>query len=400
MVAILGSTVKQLPDMLGQDPAANAKLHTELRPPPAAASCTITVIMPAYNSSSYIERSLSPLLGMKHRGEILEVIVVDDGSTDETREIATSRGASVISTGGRRGPAAARNLGAGHAGGDVLWFVDSDFVARSDAARQLRGALASHDVVAVFGSYDECPEARNFFSQYKNLLHHHHHHQSRGEVTTFWAGCGGVWRERFWAEHGFDANRYPRPSIEDIEFGYRLSADGGRIRVVPELQGTHLKTWTLSSVLKTDLRDRAIPWAQLLLNREGPGDVLNVGLTERIRALIASLCAFCLAVSLAMPTLWWLPAMLLLCAYTANLELFMLFRRRNGMLFALGGLLFHQFYYLYSALIYSTCWIIQKSLRFAHVKNGLQLECQLGRAGRCRHAIAVPERSRNVRKYP
>lgn len=329
--------------------------------PTEGADFTITVIMPAYNSGAYIHKSLSPLLEMKCRGEILEIIVVDDGSTDGTPDVAVSLGALVISTGGRRGPAAARNLGAQHAGADILWFVDSDVVMRSDAAQHVRRALAHLDVAAVFGSYDERPEARNFFSLYKNLLHHHHHQNARGEVSTFWAGCGAVWRQRFLAESGFDANRYPRPSIEDIEFGCRVCASGGRIRAVPELQGTHLKTWTLRSVVRTDFRDRAIPWSRLLLSQGGVVDELNVSVAERIRALIACLSAIVFGISLTGLTPWWLLSMLLLTAFTANLELFALFRRGNGIWFALGALLFHQFYYLYSTAAFCACYVLKRA---------------------------------------
>ena len=50
---------------------------------------------------------------------------------------------------------------------------------------------------------------------------------------------------------GFDARRYPRPSIEDVELGGRLSGRG-RLVLDPALQGTHLKEWTLASMVVTD----------------------------------------------------------------------------------------------------------------------------------------------------
>ena len=141
----------------------------------AATAAAITVIMPAYNCRRVIERSLPPLLEMRRRGDVCEVIVVDDGSTDDTAEVAASLGARVIANGGRCGPGAARNLGARYAQGGILWFVDADVVARSDAVQHIRRALVDQDYVAVFGSYDDAPPARNFLSQYKNLVHHYYH---------------------------------------------------------------------------------------------------------------------------------------------------------------------------------------------------------------------------------
>jgi glycosyltransferase involved in cell wall biosynthesis len=323
---------------------------------------TISVIMPAYNCRTTIDRSLPPLLEMQGRGEICEVIVVDDGSTDDTAQVAAAAGARVITCKGSRGPAAARNLGVQHACGNIVWFVDADVVPKTDAARQVRQALATRDYTAVFGSYDDTPPAPNFLSQYKNLVHYHYHQNIRRDVSTFWAGCGAVWRDAFLALGGFDV-AYERPSIEDIEFGYRLRAAGGLIRQAPELQGTHLKVWSFRNLMITELRDRALPWAFLLLSGDCAGDELNIAVTERIRALVACLCVVSFVTSLIDLTTWWLTFFLLVTAFAANLELFAVLHRRNGLLFAIGGMFFHQFYYLYSTTAYCWCWLITKSRR-------------------------------------
>src|SRR5262245_12922441 len=328
--------------------------------PGAAAAAMITAIMPAYNCRAFIDRSLAPLVVMHKRGELCEIIVVDDGSTDGSGSLAATLGAQVIATGARCGPGAARNLGARQAKGDILWFVDSDVVVRSDAAQHIGSALANQDYVAVFGSYDDAPPAPNFLSQYKNLIHHHYHQAGSGEATTFWAGCGAVRKNAFLDMGGFDALRYPRPSIEDIELGYKLRAAGGRIRLSAELQGTHLKVWTLRGLLTTEIRDRALPWSFLLLSRGHTGDELNISKTERIRALIACFFVVFVAMSLAGLTSWSIPIALLGMSFAANLDLFALFLRRNGLLFALGGLLFHQLYYLYSTAAYCWCWAVIK----------------------------------------
>jgi glycosyltransferase involved in cell wall biosynthesis len=320
----------------------------------------ISAIMPAYNCRAFIERSLAPLLAMQERGELCEIIVVDDGSTDGSAAAAASTGTRVIATGGRCGPGAARNLGARQAKGNILWFIDSDVVVHSDAAEHIRRALANTNYLAVFGSYDDAPPAPNFLSQYKNLTHHYYHQTGRGEATTFWAGCGAVRSKAFLQTGGFDALRYSRPSIEDIELGYRLRAAGGQIRLIGELQGTHLKVWTLHGLLTTEIRDRALPWSFLLLNRGHAGDELNISVTERIRALIACLGALVLVMSIAGLSSWWIPISMLGMAFAANIELFTLFLRRNNLFFAIAGLLFHQVYYLYSTAAYCWCWAVNK----------------------------------------
>src|SRR3954451_20411458 len=175
------------------------------------------------------------------------------------------------------GPAAARNEGAARAANDVLVYVDSDVVVRPDAFARIRAALAAEpELAAVFGSYDDEPEAPGTVSRFRNLLHHHVHHEGAGPASTFWAGLGAVRRDAFEEVGGFDAERYPHSSIEDVELGVRLSAAGHAIRLDPTIQGTHLKAWTLADLVRTDVRRRGVPWVALVLGTGG-STTLNLG---------------------------------------------------------------------------------------------------------------------------
>src|SRR5262247_707748 len=84
----------------------------------------ISVVIPVFNAGDLLTECLTRL----HRSDYanFEVIVVDDGSTDNSGEIARSFTCQVMKTPGRGGPAAARNLGARHAIGEILFFLDSD----------------------------------------------------------------------------------------------------------------------------------------------------------------------------------------------------------------------------------------------------------------------------------
>ncbi len=184
------------------------------------------------------------------------------------------------------GPAAARNAGARRCDGEILVFVDADVEVHPDALRRLRETLEREaGLAAVFGAYDERPAAPATVSRFRNLLHHHVHCTNAGPATTFWAGLGAVRREAFDAVGGFDAGRYPRPSIEDVELGMRLHAAGRRIRLDPAVRGTHLKRWTLASMLRTDLGARGAPWVALRLERGGDGaGALNLSWRQRLAA--------------------------------------------------------------------------------------------------------------------
>jgi hypothetical protein len=140
------------------------------------------------------------------------------------------------------------------------------------------------------------------------------------------------------------------PSIEDIELGYRLREQGGRILLVPEMQGTHLKRWTLKGVIDTDIQMRA--WAKLLIERPEIPLHLNVRSSERAKALLAGLVLASLPVSLLGALPWWAPLALFALAWAVNRPLFAVFARRNGLGFALAALAFHQLHYVYAAAAY------------------------------------------------
>ena len=67
----------------------------------------------------------------------------------------------------------------------------------------------------------------------------------------------------------------------------RLTDAGLRVALDPAVRGTHLKRWTLRSMLRTDLADRGAPWVALALERRGAGTMLNLGWRHRAAAAAA-----------------------------------------------------------------------------------------------------------------
>jgi GT2 family glycosyltransferase len=307
---------------------------------------SVSVIVPAHNSASTLDSCLTAIC--KQLGDGDELIVVDDGSTDETSALIARFPARRAAHARPRGVAAARNAGARLAAEEVLFFVDADVVLRDGALDRARDRMADPSIDAVIGSYDDEPAAQSVVSLFKNLAHHYFHQRAAGPVDTFWGACGLVRRSRFFEVGGFNEERFPRPSIEDVELGWRLADAGARMQLDPGLQVTHLKRWTLTKLVTTDLRQRAIPWMQLALARGGLSRELNVSADQRVAAVIALLLAGGL---ISAPV--WPPARIALpfCAAAAvliNRKLYALFWRKGGVRLAVGGFLLQQLYYLYS----------------------------------------------------
>jgi len=240
----------------------------------------ISVIVPACNAERHLGRCLQAL--RESSLAPFETIVVDDSSEDVTASVAAEFGAQVLRATRRIGPASARNLGAQKATGDVLFFLDSDVCVKPDTLLKISQRFeGDHDLAAVIGSYDSNPASPDFLSQYRNLMHAYVHQTSAESAFTFWSGCGAIRRSIFLAHSGF-AEAYKRPSIEDIELGYRLIRDGRKIILDRSIEVTHLKKWTFWSLVKTDIMDRGIPWTELILrDRLMPND-LNLQVSQRV----------------------------------------------------------------------------------------------------------------------
>lgn len=253
-----------------------------------------SVVVPVRDGAAFLAESLPALVAALP--EDAELIVSDDGSHDGSVRVAAENGARVLPREGAPGPAAARNRGAHAAEGAILVFLDADVRVHADTILRLRRELDDPEVTAAFGSYDDAPADRSWPSLYKNLAHHFVHQRSRRDASTFWGGCGAVRREAFLAAGGFDA-AYRRPSVEDVELGYRLRAAGHRIRLVPEAQVTHLKRWSLGGWLAADLRDRAVPWARLVRAGRGLPADLNFTVADRAASALVGLALVLAAAS-------------------------------------------------------------------------------------------------------
>ena len=314
-------------------------------------SPSVSIIVPAYNNSRDLYQCLSALKASAYPN--FEVIVVDDASTDETPLLAEKMGARVLRLKKNSGPAAARNYGAQHVEGKVLFFIDADVVIKPGTVGRVVKFFEEHqDVAAVFGSYDTFPQARGVISQYRNLLHHFVHQNGNTEASTFWAGCGAIRRSVFEAIGGFNEKRFPRSSIEDIELGYRLRQAGYRILLDKTLQGTHLKQWTLRSTIRTDILCRAIPWTRLIMESKHVLNDLNLKWGQRLSGFLVVLACFLLPLALIRYELIALSITSLLGVLILNRSLYLFFLRQRGFLFVLACIPLHFLYYFYSVISY------------------------------------------------
>ena len=307
-----------------------------------------SICIPVRNDPGNLKRCLAGFRNQELSD--CEILVCDDGSTPRLSTADLNEAGvefKLIHQAGQ-GPSVARNHLARVARGTFLFFVDADTMPHSQMLECARHIIAEQPQIdAFYGSYDDEPDHRTLVSSYKNLLHHYtHQHSASGgeEVTTFWCGCGVIRRELY-LQYGGLSEFYDRPSIEDIELGVRLNANGIRIRIFPQLQVKHLKKWTLMNWVHTDLVRRGIPWVRLMRATRDWTSQLNFSWSQRAASFAATVLVACIPFA-ANPAFAVMGFLAFAVFLVLNLGFINLVRRKRGLLASVAVVPLHILYAL------------------------------------------------------
>jgi glycosyltransferase involved in cell wall biosynthesis len=163
---------------------------------------TVSVVVAAFNEQAHIERLLDSLRRQTHR--LAEVIVVDDGSTDQTAQLAKRAGATVIST-SHRGPARARNHGATVAKGDIVVFLDGDMATSSCFIQRLIDPILAGRAGGTFSKDMFIGNPENTWSRCYARIRRHAFPRVIGiDFPDRWANYRALPRSTFLAVGGYD----------------------------------------------------------------------------------------------------------------------------------------------------------------------------------------------------
>ncbi|NOT46367.1 MAG: glycosyltransferase [Acidobacteria bacterium] len=317
----------------------------------------ITVIVPVYNGHDYLHQCLDAIFASSYGS--FEMIVVDDCSTDDSAEIGRSKGSRILSTAKQSGPAAARNLAAETAEGEILMFVDADVVVKPETIGKVAERFERQpEISALFGSYDDEPAEKNFLSQYKNLQHHFVHQNSSSKASTFWSGLGAVRREVFVEQGGFDCRKFSVPSIEDIDLGFRMSKAGRQIILDRSIQAKHLKKWKIIPHLRTEIFLRALPWSRLIHENQGMINDMNLKTADRASAVLVGLLLVTFPVVFWQPAASFLIVLFLLVIAFLNRRILRFFAEKRGIVFAAMAFPWQLLYFFYSAVTFVVAWLM------------------------------------------
>jgi glycosyltransferase involved in cell wall biosynthesis len=221
-------------------------MSTEVRRLPASASPHISVIIAAQNATRFLEHVFSSL--MESTFVDIEVVVVDDCSSDDTAHYAREAGARVVQLSAPIGAAAARNRGAEAATAPLLFFTDHDCCFLPNTlARVAAFYQTADDETVLGGTYTLEPfDSEAFASRFQSV--HVHYSETRKKVPDYIAShCLGMRRERFLREGGFPEHLsrvLPNGCCQDVLFSHLLRQRGYRLVMDPALQVRHIFYFT------------------------------------------------------------------------------------------------------------------------------------------------------------
>jgi cellulose synthase/poly-beta-1,6-N-acetylglucosamine synthase-like glycosyltransferase len=243
----------------------------------------ISVVIAAFNEEQTLGRCLDSLLAQTAPRDSYEIIVVDDGSTDKTRQIAESRGVKVVSQ-ANRGPSAARNLGAHHACGDVLLFIDADSAPDARCVEAMTAAFTDPDLAGASG--EKKTHQKNLWARLVQIEYDYKYDRlaKHSSIDFVDSSTAGYRRDIFLSNGGFDSNL---KEAEDVELSFRLAERGYRLKLLPEAITYHTHPESLRLYLKRKFqyaRGRAIVYRRY--PRKAASDQ-RTPQTQKLQMLIA-----------------------------------------------------------------------------------------------------------------
>jgi glycosyltransferase involved in cell wall biosynthesis len=200
----------------------------------------ISVIIPAYNAEKLILKCLKALENQTVLRTEYEILVVDDGSTDNTAEIVKSFEEIRLIQQKNQGPAAARNNGARQANGNIILFTDSDCIPAKNWIEEMICPFENdREVVGTKGTYRTDQKeltARFVQMEYEDKYDLLSKHKFIDFVDTYSAGFK---KDIFLSFNGYDTS-FPVACAEDVELSFRMSEKRCKIIFNPKAVVTHI----------------------------------------------------------------------------------------------------------------------------------------------------------------
>lgn len=218
----------------------------------------VSIIIPTFNRAKILKKTLTAFLGQDYAKEKFEIIVVDDGSIDETKKVLQEFKKESLQftyfTQKHKGPSHARNLGIKKSQGEIVVFVNDDIIPKKDFISQHVKSHLSYPQknIGVIGFVDWSPELK--LTPFMQWLGEKGPQFNCGQIKGVWADWSKTWscnlsfKKKFLLEFGMFDTDFPYAAWEDVELGYRLSKQGLKIFYNRQAVGYHYHPTTIKLI--------------------------------------------------------------------------------------------------------------------------------------------------------
>jgi lipopolysaccharide/colanic/teichoic acid biosynthesis glycosyltransferase/glycosyltransferase involved in cell wall biosynthesis len=254
--------------------------------PAAAHTATLrcTVVVPVYNGARTIQRCLDALAAQTLPADEFEVIVVSDGSTDDTDAVVQRWLDQNVQNHWRlvrqanAGPGAARNYGADEAQAPLLLFTDADCAPHPDWVAAMLTVFADPSVAGAKGVYSTrqtAPAPLFVQAEYEDRYDRMHGQERIDFIDTYSA----AYRRHVFCENGGFDTIFTTASVEDQELSFRIAAKGYRLVFTPDAKVEHIHDENLAEYCR---RKYFIGFWKALLTRWHPERVVQDSHTPQV----------------------------------------------------------------------------------------------------------------------
>jgi GT2 family glycosyltransferase len=293
----------------------------------------ISLIIPNRNGAGTIGQCLESI-SLNAEGQV-EVIVVDDCSTDRSVEIIERFPVRLIKLERHVGASHARNIGAGNSNGAVLFFIDADCLLQKDTLSNVRRAMEKHGAGAVLGgTYARESQDPGFFNFFQSIFVNYFETKRAEDPDYIAAHAFLVAPEVFRKSGGFPEDFLP--ILEDVEFSHRLRRAGYRLIMEPAIQVKHIFNFTLGRSLRNAVRKTRYWVRYSLANRDLFADSGTASRELKMNVASCFLCLILLCIWLVTSEARFLYPLLMIVGLNgvANRGLIRAFVETKGALFA------------------------------------------------------------------
>ncbi len=253
----------------------------------------VSVVIPAYNARKTMGECVEALKNQSYPHDRYEIVVVDDGSADDTADVASVERVTVIRQGQNQGPAVARNTGVSRSRGDIILFTDADCIAAPDFIDEMMMPFSDPAVVGVKGAYRT--RQHRLWARFAQVEFEERYCKlAKAESIDFVDSHAAAFRKDVFLEVGGFDPHFPVANNEDVDLSYKIAGLGYHMVFNPRAIVYHTHPDTALKYLR--IKFFRAYWRMLVYRRFPEKIVSDTYTPQTLKLQIITVALLCLSI--------------------------------------------------------------------------------------------------------